>query len=233
MSEFKFKQFTIQQEGAPFKVGTDSMILGAWTELNGGEAVLDIGTGTGILALMLAQKLTSGKVLATEPNRDAFEIAIQNFNNSPFSSKLIGVNEALQNLKPNSKLDVIVCNPPYFSDSTLSSERDVSARHTVDLSFNDIVEFSENYIASSGKVSIVLPVKEFSEFKNQMKSRGFFESKRLEVSSFENTKIKRVCAEFRKQGGVLETGTLSIRNSEDNSYSDEYKSLVSDFQIRF
>ena len=233
MSEFKFKQFTISQEGAPFKVGTDSMILGSWVKLKGEESVLDIGTGTGILALMVAQRISTGKVLATEPNRAAFELAKSNFENSPFNEKLIAVNEPLQKLEPNASFDMIISNPPYFSDSTLSKKSTISSRHTVDLKFIEIAEYCQNYLAKNGRVFIVLPVKEFSEFKYQMENKTFFEVRRLEISSFENSKVKRICAEFSRSEAMLETEKLTIRNSADNSYSESYQELVNEYQIRF
>jgi len=233
VSEFKFKQFTIKQEGAPFKVGTDSMILGSWAQLKGDESALDIGTGTGILALMLAQKLDTGKILAAEPNRTAFEIAKSNFENSPFADRLIAINEPLQNLKPNNKFDVIICNPPYFSDSTLSKESNVSARHTVDLKFNEIAEFSIQNLAKQGRTYVILPVIEFRYFKNEMIQNGFFENHRLEVSSFENSNTKRICASFTKTESQLKIEKLAIRNSNNNLYSSEYQNLVREYQIRF
>ena len=231
---FKFKQFTINQEGAPFKVGTDSMILGSWVELKGDETVLDIGTGTGVLALMVAQKLNTGKVLAIEIERLAFEIAESNFLNSPFSERLIAVNEPLKKIHPNGKFDLILTNPPYFQDSTKKADRESStARHTDTLSFDEIAHFCQNYLKEDGRCALVLPVKESKDFKKMASLRGLYLNKELLLNSFQDSEPKRVCMEFSKTQSPFKSENLVIRNRSDGQYTDEYKSLTQEYHLKF
>ncbi len=231
---FRFKQFDIEQEGAPFKVGTDSLILGAWTEVQGGETVLDIGTGTGVLALMIAQKLENGRVLAIEPERSAFEIAEKNILNSTFRDKMVIVNEPLQRVQPNEKIDLIITNPPYFIDSTKSATpSSMRARHTEELNFKEIIEFSVKFLSSDGKLSIILPTAEANKFEIEAHAKGLFKVKELLISSFENTETKRKCLEFGRHKTSLTSEQLAIRNKLEHSYTAAYKTLTANYHHHF
>ncbi len=230
MSKFHFKQFTINQEGAPFKVGTDSMILGSWLELAGSEKVLDIGTGTGVLALMAAQKLTSGKVLAIEPEHEAFLIAEQNVMKSAFNDLVIVVNEPLQHIIPNALFDLIISNPPYFSDSTKKAQASATrARHTESLQFSQIVSFGVKWLSETGKLAVVLPYEESVYFQKLMEESGFYLVRELQISSFDNKSVKRKCLEFSRAEVVLESETLVIRNNETGQYTQAYKQLTKEY----
>ncbi len=231
---FKFKEFSIEQDEAPFKVGTDSVILGSWTRLNGDETILDIGTGTGILALMLAQRLKSGHVLALEPEREAYLIAEQNFIQSNFSSKLVVVNEPLQKVVTSSKFDLIITNPPYFIDSTKNSNSSSTrARHTVDLTFTEIIDFSFKHLTESGRLNVVLPLRESELFKKEALHVGFFKTKELLIHSFEDSGVKRVCSEYTISSTTLISEELFIRNRVDNSYSEGYRNLTSSYHTHY
>ncbi len=235
MSVFRFQQFSIEQSNAPFKVGTDSVLLGSWAAFSGDETVLDVGTGTGILALMAAQKLPNGTVLATEPNADAFYIAEQNFKASPFSSRIIPLNEPLQSIQPDKKLDAIITNPPYFVDSTLNKEMGKTmARHTASLSFEEIVEFAVSYLDSQGILYIVLPTKEFKDFHSIAAQNKIFLQRRLDISSFEDSGVKRNCGAFgfSEQSEVM-VEKLAIRERVSQAYSEQYKELTAEFHTHY
>lgn len=234
MSVFHFKKFSLEQTEAPFKVGTDSLILGSWVKVNGDETVLDIGTGTGVLALMVAQRLPDGHVLAIEPERDAFLIAEQNFINAEFKNRLVLVNEPLQKIVTSSKFDMIISNPPYFIDSTKKSHPSASrARHTVALTFSEIIEFSFNHLTEHGKLNIILPVNEAVVFEKEALKRGFFKSKELLISSFEDSTVKRKCTEFALEKVKVEEEHLHIRDRKDKSYSEDYRALTKEYHTHF
>lgn len=234
MSVFHFKKFSLEQTEAPFKVGTDSVILGSWVNVNGDETVLDIGTGTGVLALMVAQRLPDGHVLAIEPERDAFLIAEQNFINAEFKNRPVVVNEPLQKIVTSSKFDMIISNPPYFIDSTKKSYPSASrARHTVALTFSEIIEFSFNHLTEPGKLNIILPVNEAVIFEKEALKRGFFKSKELLISSFEDSAVKRKCTEFALVKEKVVEEYLHIRDRKDKSYSEDYRALTKEYHTHF
>tara|TARA_B100000767_G_scaffold62644_1_gene58625 strand:- start:770 stop:1474 length:705 start_codon:yes stop_codon:yes gene_type:complete len=234
MLVFHFKQFSIDQTDAPFKVGTDSVILGSWVSLTGDETVLDIGTGTGVLALMVAQRIAMGHVLAIEPEREAFLIAEQNFINSEFKNRLVAVNEPLQKIVTSSKFDMIISNPPYFIDSTKKAHPSASrARHTVALTFSEIIEFGFHHLTESGRLNVVLPVNEAKIFEEEALQRGFYKSRELLVSSFEGSVVKRKCTEYALEKGAFVEEQLHIRDREGNVYSEEYRALTKEYHTRF
>ena len=135
---FRFKQFTIRQNVNPQKVGTDSMLLGAWSKGNFNH-ILDIGTGTGILALMMAQQNPDARIVALEPDPASLAEAIENFNDSVFKHRITGVESSLQQFESAEKFDLIISNPPYFENSTLSAnEHKNRARHTDQLPLTDL-----------------------------------------------------------------------------------------------
>ncbi|MFK7756242.1 MAG: tRNA1(Val) (adenine(37)-N6)-methyltransferase [Flavobacteriales bacterium] len=233
MSSFEFKQFTINQKGAPFKVGTDSLIFGAWLRLIGTETVLDIGTGTGVLALMTAQNLTVGRVLAIEPEREAFLIAEQNVSSSAFRHAVVMVNEPLQRIAPNAPFDLIISNPPYFSHSTKNTKASSTrARHTESLQFLDIVKFSSQWLKPEGKLAVVLPYEESKVFQSLMEEKEFFLVRELQISSFENTTVKRRCLEFSRIKSGLFSELLAIRDKESGVYSKDYKRLTKEYHLK-
>ena len=131
MSGFRFKQFAVEQDDVAMKVGTDGVLLGAWADCNGAKRILDIGTGTGVIALMLAQRNAEAEVQAVEIDETATRRARSNFDLSPWAERLTVENCAVQEFAPAEKFDLIVSNPPYFVDSLLPPDAKRStARHT-------------------------------------------------------------------------------------------------------
>jgi len=234
VSIFQFKQFSVNQTDAPFKVGTDSMVLGAWAEVSGDEMVLDIGAGTGVLSLMLAQKLDSGKVLAIEPNSTAFKLAESNFHNSPFRERLICINEPLQNIKPNKKFNIIISNPPYFRNSTLNADHSsASARHSVSLTLDYIAEFIANNLKVSGKAYLVLPSVEAEHITGLLEKSGLFLEKQLLIKDNPEAKTKRECLCFRFGETSTAQHTLVLKTKQDSNYTQAYKELTNAYHTHF
>ena len=143
-SSFKFKQFTIQQDRCAMKIGTDGVLLGAWVSLeNKPQRILDIGAGTGIIALQLAQRCEAEIIDAVEINPDAFEQCVENFENSPWEDRLFCYHASIQEFakESNKKQDLIITNPPFYSENskTKNEARDI-ARFTNALSFKKLIE---------------------------------------------------------------------------------------------
>jgi len=161
---FTFKQFTIYQDKCSFKVGTDGVLLGACADVSGAKNILDIGTGTGLLALMLAQRCYA-EIVAIEPDRDSFEQASGNVRSGKWNDRIKVVNTDLQNYDPGTvKFDLIVSNPPYFTDSLKNPDpRKAASRHNDTLSSGEILRSVSRLLSDKGKLQIILPYVGFAD----------------------------------------------------------------------
>ncbi len=156
-SYFQFKQFTVWHDKCAMKVGTDGVLLGAWVNIFNAKSVLDIGTGTGLIALMIAQRSTAN-ILAVEIDADAVNQAIENVERSPWSGNIKVQHADFKTATFNTKFDVIVSNPPYFSDSLLSPDTHRStARHTSELTYHDLISRVSGILAFKGEFSLIIP----------------------------------------------------------------------------
>ncbi|NOQ75889.1 MAG: methyltransferase [Crocinitomix sp.] len=225
---FKFKHFTIQQESNAQKVGSDSMILGAWIE-GKFERILDIGTGTGILALMLAQKNSNATITAIEPDLPSLNEAHLNFKASKFSHQFLAVHARLQEFGAMEKFDLIVCNPPYFENAFLSSNDDRNrARHNDDLPVHELYENTAELLDEHGEMAIVIPSDEEYNHLKRAAIEGLFPSKILRTIK-EDGSFKRSLIIYSFNGdNEPELGELLVKNAQ-NQYSDAYIELTKDF----
>ena len=179
---FKFKKFEIDQTGSTMKVGTDGILLGAWCDLSDAKKVLDIGTGTGLIALMAAQRSREdAKIEAVEIDEDSYNQAVVNCKSSDWHQKInlyhLPIQEFAQ--KAQNVFDHIICNPPFFSGGTLSSSKDRnSVRHTIKLSHQDLLRSVRSLMSSSGKLSVILPHLEGLRFIEMAETYGFHCSKK-------------------------------------------------------
>ncbi len=169
MSKFSFKQFSVQQDRCAMKVGTDGVLLGAWCPIdNNPFSILDIGTGTGIIALMLAQRSHADQIDALEIDEDAYEQAVENFENSPWSDRLFCFHAGLDEFvdEPEDEYDLIVSNPPFYSEDykTDNSQR-VLARFQDAMPFEELVQAADLLLLSeNGIFSVIIPYKEEERF---------------------------------------------------------------------
>src|SRR5690349_21693086 len=164
MSEttFRFRQFTIHQDKCAMKVGTDAVLLGAWVNPNGSQRILDIGTGTGIIALMIAQK-SSAEIHAVDIDEGAFLQCKENFRISPWYNRLFPHHLSFQEFAcaAESTYDLVVSNPPYFHHASKPPEEQRSqARHHDQLTFEDLVKGTRKILSAEGKLCVILPIKE-------------------------------------------------------------------------
>ncbi len=159
--QFQFRQFTVRQEGCAMKVGTDGVLLGAWAR--GGRCILDVGCGTGLIALMMAQRFSEAEVDAIDLDEDACLTAQQNAALSPFASRTRVFRARVQDWKTMEAdaghYDAVVCNPPFYNDSlTCPDHRRTVARHTTTLTFAELMEAAARLLTETGEVSVVVPV---------------------------------------------------------------------------
>ncbi len=238
MSSFSFKQFTIEQSKTAMKVGTDGVLLGAWCDLPSDldAKILDIGTGTGLIAIMAAQRSPLAMVDAIEIDEMAFEQAVENSQKSPFSSQINIYHCSLQNYLPEESClyAAIVCNPPYFINSLKNPDSSRStARHTDSLSFNDLITHSFRLLKEEGILSVILPTAEGNQFIELAKNSGFIVTRTTNIHPTVGAETKRLLIELQKNNEpiLIEESHLTIEISR-HQYTEEYISLTRDFYLK-
>jgi tRNA1Val (adenine37-N6)-methyltransferase len=235
-STFAFKQFVIKQDKCAMKVSTDAVLLGAWVIPNGSLNILDIGTGTGVIALMLAQK-SKAKIHAIDIDQSAFEQARINFEESIFKANLSAEHKSLQEFSKaaGKKYDLVVTNPPYFVDSLKNSDSNRSnARHADILPFIELIQGVKAVMSEKGKFCLILPKNEAIKFRELAENRGFHLSKLLRVrTTLDKGEEKRHLMQFEIRPTEFSESSLVIEKDERHSYTEEYKNLTRDYYIHF
>ncbi|WP_259134789.1 tRNA1(Val) (adenine(37)-N6)-methyltransferase [Chryseobacterium ginsenosidimutans] len=228
MKPFKFKQFEIQQSKNVFRVGTDGVLLGALTNITNASKVLEVGTGTGLISLMLAQRNPNAEFLGIDINEDAVNLTQFNFENSPFTSRLKNSLQDFKTFKTEEKFDLIVSNPPYFEAS--DSEKDKIARQTVELNFSQLISKSSTLLSENGIFSVIIPVEVGGGFIEICKENQLFLIRKIDIKGIGNSKIKRLILEFSLTEKVLEESEFIIEKSP-RQYSDQYLELTKEFHV--
>lgn len=233
-SFFRFKQFTIHQDKAAMKVGTDGVLLGAWANVTQTEHILDIGTGTGLISLMLAQR-SGAHIDAIDIDKDAFVQASGNVIQSPFSNRIhvygISLNEFYKN--PPRSYDLIVSNPPYFADSLKSPlENRNKARHNDSLSLNELIEISCGLLKEKGKLALILPVERQEELMYLSTINHLYLVRQTNVIPKPGSAPKRILIEMTKHPSAEPTiDTLTIE-LDRHVYTKEYIDLTKEFYLK-
>jgi tRNA1Val (adenine37-N6)-methyltransferase len=230
MSTFKFKEFSITQTVNAQKVGTDSMLLGA-SIVGEYKNILDIGTGTGILALMLAQKNPNANITGIEIEFKSTEEARNNFLKSPFHQNLKAIHSSLQAFTYEEKFDLIITNPPYFDGSYLSSDTlKNQARHTNNLSTNELYMYSEAALTQNGKLALIIPISEEENHLLMAEKVGLYPAEILRTVR-DDGQYKRSIITYVKQKSVLKESTLLVKD-KNNKYSEAYIELTKPFYFK-
>ena len=235
MSTFKFKQFFVHQDQCAMKVGTDGVLLGAWTPLiNNPYTILDIGTGTGVVALMLAQRSNAEQIDAIEIDDNAYEQATENFENSPWNDRLYCYHAGLDEFvdEVDEVFDLIVSNPPFYTEDYKSGndQRDL-ARFTDSLSFEELIEAADFFLSDNGIFSVIIPFKEEEKFISLSQERNLFPLKITRVKGTSTAEIKRSLLAFTRIEQTPLINDLVIEISR-HQYTDEYKELTKDFYLK-
>ena len=230
---FNFKQFTINQGKCAFKVGTDGVLLGACADVTGKKKILDIGTGTGLIALMLAQKCDA-EIVALEPDFDSFIQAAENIAHCKWHSRIKIEKCLLQDYYPdNAGFDLIVTNPPYFIDSLKNPDPARSAtRHTVTLTHSDILTGACRLLEEDGLLQLILPYDEGSIFIAEAQGYGFYCNSILKVKSTPKSEIRRLILGFSRKKIKPAEKFLTIEKGKRHDFTEEYITLVKDFYLK-
>lgn len=233
---FTFKQFHIDHSRCAMKVGTDAVLIGAWCRLPQGPCrILDIGTGTGIIAIMAAQRCAEAHVTAIDIDPDCIAQARANAAASPWGGRIEVTESSLQSFAAEQKFDAIISNPPYFVDSLLPPDAARgAARHTVALPFDDLVAGVVRNLRPDGTFSLILPPAEMERFAAAAHGRLFLR-RRCEVWSTPTSGVKRVMAELgiRPVPCTVLSEKLVIEDGGPQRYSDDYRLLTRDFYLKF
>lgn len=233
---FSFKKFTVLQDKCAMKVGTDSVLLGAWCPIdNHPFSVLDIGAGTGILSLMLAQRSNAEQIDAIEIDENAYEQCVENFENSPWSDRLFCFHAGLDEFvaEPEEEYDIIISNPPFYSEDfkTDNSQRDL-ARFQDALPFEELVEAANLLLSENGIFAVIIPFKEEERFIDLCAEVELFPVKVTRVKGTHNTLVVRSLLAFKRyELSVLEADELVIEINR-HEYTDDYINLTKDFYLK-
>ncbi len=233
---FQFKQFSLEQDKCAMKIGTDGVLLGAWTPIeNNPNSILDIGTGTGIIALMLAQRSSATQIDAPEIDENAYEQATDNFENSPWNDRLFCFHAALDEFveEPEDEYDLIVSNPPFYSEDYKSEneQRDL-ARFQDAMPFEELIEAAALLLSENGIFSVIIPFKEEESFLALAKEFELYPIKITRVKGTPTSETKRsLLALSRNENADFLVDELIIETAR-HIYTPEYIALTKDFYLK-
>ena len=230
---FKFKQFTVWHDRCAMKVGTDAVLLGAWAEADAVEQVLDVGCGSGVIALMLAQRFPQAYVTGVELDADAALQAWENMLASPWADRLEVVREDFCKYEPATSFDLIVSNPPYFIDALRPPLEERSlARHAAGLNYEILFRRSREMLTTNGRVCVILPTEVEMMAADAAVRNGLYVDRKVRVFTKEGKPQRRVMLSFVTVVSPVETSDLFLMNA-DGSDADAYRELTADFYLKF
>jgi len=231
---FTFKQFAIYQDRAVFKVGTDGVLLGATADVTGTRRILDIGTGTGLIAIMLAQRCDAD-IVAIEPDDNSYMQAVENVKACRWSNKIQVVHSDLQSYSAdNEKFGLIVINPPYFNESLKNPDpRKSRSRHNDNLSSVEILKSVTSLLADDGRLQMIMPYVEGTVFIAEANSFGLYCNNILKIKSLPTSDIRRLIMTFTREMTKTTGKFLTIERGKRYEFTEEYISLTKDFYLKF
>jgi tRNA1Val (adenine37-N6)-methyltransferase len=231
---FSFKQFTVYQDKCAFKVGTDGVLLGACSDVSETKRILDIGTGTGLIALMLAQR-SEADIVALEPDKRSFMQACSNVENSKWKARIRVINTTLQNYDPDFlKFDLIVTNPPFFSDSLKNPDhKKATTRHYDLLKNDDLLKGVSRLKAEGGRLQVIMPYAEGNILIAEAQAYGLYCNNILKVRPTPESGIRRLILTFSKERIKPSERFLTIERGRRHEFTEEYRSLTKDFYLKF
>lgn len=229
---FQFKQFTVFHDKCAMKVGTDGVLLGAWASIDDAKRILDVGTGTGLIALQMAQRSPQSLITAIEIDTAAAEQATENVSHSPWADRIDVICKDFRYYTSDEKFDLIVSNPPYFVDALkCPDEQRCTARHTGLLNYDLLFNRSASLLKEEGVVSIIIPSEAEKAVIDAAWSHHFFPQQRLQVFTKPGKPCRRILLVFGFEMKMCKEERLYIE-TEDKGYSEEYIALTKDFYLK-
>jgi tRNA1Val (adenine37-N6)-methyltransferase len=232
---FHFKQFSIAQQSAAMKVNTDGVLLGAWAEVANARHILDVGAGTGVIALMLAQRNATAIIDAVEIDERSAQQARENVQNSRWSHRITVYGQSFQAFARQcaARYDLVVSNPPYFSNALLPpSEMRMLARHTGELPHEELLCGAKNILQPAGALCVVLPLSEGTAFMARAAAHQLFCTRQTTVYSRADKPPKRLLLHFSATPAVLKKEEMII-HCADGGFTPEYRALTEAFYLKF
>ena len=233
---FQFKQFRIIQERSAMKVGMDGVLLGAWTDVSKAGRILDIGTGTGLIALMMAQKNNFAQIDALEVDQEAFQEACLNIQQSVWSDRINTELCSFQKFaeRTNCKYDLIVSNPPFFTNGVKAPvENRAQARHSDSLPLDVLISGAAELLRGNGRISLVLPVESLQEITKLADLNKLYISRLCRVKPNPAKPVFRILIELTNSECTIQESGLMIEFEKHHDYTPEYKELTRDFYLKF
>jgi tRNA1Val (adenine37-N6)-methyltransferase len=235
-SLFHFKKFSVSQRGAAHKVGTDGVLIGAWVQPFDASTILDIGTGTGLIALMLAQKAREDvRITAIDIQQEAVACAEGNFEQSPWSANLRAYQSSIQAFaqQATQKFDLIVSNPPFFSERVFSpNESRNTSRNTSSLSLEELAEGIVHLLKPGGRCCLIFPVKEGKSFVEICAIKGLYVNTEVEVLGRAGKPVERLLLELSHSPQKYQKQVLEIFEADAAVWTDGFKSLTGEYYLK-
>lgn len=233
---FKFKQFTVYHDKCAMKVGTDGVLLGAWSDVDDAQNILDIGSGSGLVALMLAQR-SNAQIEAIDISHNAFVQSTENFSASPWSKRLKAINSSLKDFTSayaGGKYNLIVSNPPYFDKAAKPAQIERAlARHSVEMDMQQLITCSASLLADRGKLCLILPVEQLAPVKSIAAQHNLGISRLTKVYPKPDKPVKRYLVQLERNANETIENDLVIEVGKTHEYSPEFKAMLKDFYLIF
>lgn len=233
---FQFKQFRIIQERSAMKVGVDGVLLGAWADVSGAKRILDIGAGTGLITLMMAQRNPDALIHTLEIEPEAFQEAVFNCQQSPWNVRIQIELCSFQEFSEKSvlKYDLIVSNPPYFTNGHKAPlENRSTARHSDSLPLRTLISGAIGLLNETGKIALVMPIESLPELMKLVVSNNLFISRICRVKPNPQKSVFRILVELTKSACIFQEETLMIEFEKHHDYTHEYRELTKNFYLKF
>jgi tRNA1Val (adenine37-N6)-methyltransferase len=231
---FRFKQFTIQQDRCALKVGTDGVLFGAWVDHLGATRILDIGTGTGVLALIAAQRNATASIHAVEIDDASADQAKENAAASPWADRLHVYCMDVRRMRSDAQYDLIICNPPYYSGYSRSPDERVDlAKHGDELSFPDLLDSVRQLLLPEGRFAVIVPLDRESDLMHEAARISLYPKRRCVVRYVPHRPAKRILLELDRLRGSVHDQEITVEATGPFDYSPEYRALISDLMLNF
>lgn len=230
---FRFKQFAVLNDRTAMKVGTDGVLLGAWCPVEGAKRVLDVGTGCGVIALMVAQRNASAVITGIDIDHDAIEEATLNFERSPWSGRLTAIESDFNRLAADTPFDLIVSNPPFFTNGVLpTGDARTTARHTGSLTYSQLIDGASRLLSDDGILALITPTDAEGDIVEAAAFASLPVKRITRVIPVEGAAPKRTLWLLSRRALPYHEDTLTIARS-DGSFTSEYIALTGDFYLKF